>query len=76
MGKVDADCLVCAQGEPGAVEDVGSGSAPDVGFAELCDGVGNDRCDIGWDLSTYPDDSSTSGKVASIDWEYAPASWR
>jgi hypothetical protein len=71
VGKGDANGLVCAQGKPGAVEDVGSGSAPDVGFAELRDGVGNDGRHVGWDLAADTDDAATSGEVASIYWEYS-----
>ena len=69
MWEVDADGLVCAQSESGAVEDVGAGASPDVGFAELCLGVGDDGCDVSGDLAADADDFSAAGEVASVDGE-------
>jgi hypothetical protein len=71
VGEVDADGLVCAQGKPGAVEDVGPGSAPYVGFVELGVRVSNNGCDVGWDFAADAEDSSAAREVASVDGESA-----
>ena len=68
-GRLIADGLVCAQGESGAVEDVGSGSSPHVRFAELCLRVGDDGRDVGRDLAADTDDPSASGEVAPANRE-------
>jgi hypothetical protein len=71
VGEVDADGLVWAQGESGAVEDIGSGSTPDVGFVELCVGVSDNGCDVCWDFAADAEDSAAAGEVASVDGESA-----
>ena len=63
------DGLVCAQSESGAVEDVGSGASPDVRFGQLCLGVGDDGCEVSWDLAADADDHSASGEVATVNGE-------
>ena len=67
MREVDADGLVCAQSEPGTVEDVGARASPDIRLAELCLGVGDDGCDVSGYLAADADDSSAAGEVASVD---------
>ena len=46
VGQVDADLLIGTEGEAGAVEGVGSGSAPRIVLADLCHRIRNDRRDV------------------------------
>ena len=69
MREAEADLLVCAHNEFEAVEDVGSGAAPDVGFAELGLGVRNDGCDVSRDFAADAGGSAASGEVESaVPW--------
>ena len=69
--EVDADLLVCAHGEAGAVEGFGSGASPQVWLAELRLRIRDHGRDVGRHHSADADAAAISGEVAAVDWERA-----